>query len=469
MKTIKKILIYATICLISIFLQKPFLIQGDNKLVLKKTCISQIKFDESGLYVKVKKRNVAGYQYRYSFTKDFKDCVTKNSKKNKIRFYNVNSDTDIYLKVRTYVIKNGKKKYSGWSKPLLFNTSDISKVKTYNIQNAIVNEFVSLPDYDGNDYSYSYVPELAQDGYDKPEKLVFEWGLLNCNELKLTVKDITESDKNTYILDPADTGIDMTTMLYPGRKYTVELRAYYADYTFIVFHQAIDVVGTVRMIEADGAFNIRDIGGWKCGDNGRIRYGLIYRGSMLDNLTDKGKKTLEDDIGIKTEIDLQGTFDERKSVIGEGVLCYGITGKSYLSGFEYPVSTRKVFNRIIYSLSRNMPVYIHCWGGCDRTEFYICLLGCFLGMSESDICKEFELSSFTYSSNTNNYRRYRSMGSDANLVDKDIRNFEGMINKIKSFDGNNLQEKAKGYLLSVGVKEEDLVKLKEIMLEDDGQ
>lgn len=52
-------------------------------------------------------------------------------------------------------------------------------------------------------------------------------------------------------------------------------------------------------------FNMRDIGGWSAQQGVKIPYGKVYRGGYFSNITNDGKKTFIEELGIKTEIDLR--------------------------------------------------------------------------------------------------------------------------------------------------------------------
>ena len=90
-----------------------------------------------------------------------------------------------------------------------------------------------------------------------------------------------------------------------------------------------------RNLYVDGVTNVRDLGGWIMSDGSKVRQGLIYRGARLNEndsteilITEEGARTLRDEIGIKTEIDLRQTQavngrDESGGItvspLGEGV------------------------------------------------------------------------------------------------------------------------------------------------------
>ena len=78
----------------------------------------------------------------------------------------------------------------------------------------------------------------------------------------------------------------------------------------------------------DGVTTVRDCGGWSTSDGGRVRFGMMYRcGKLHENgdefiplISKKGIKTMHDELGIKTEIDLRGEYyGPQKSALGDDV------------------------------------------------------------------------------------------------------------------------------------------------------
>lgn len=89
---------------------------------------------------------------------------------------------------------------------------------------------------------------------------------------------------------------------------------------------------------------------------------------------------------------------------------------------------------------------MHCAYGTDKTGTIAYLMGAVLGMDEVSLYKEWALSTFF------------TGGSFKAEMDE----FVGIV---KSFEGDTLQEKVCGYLLSIGITQEQLDSFKTIMLE----
>lgn len=250
---------------------------------------------------------------------------------------------------------------------------------------------------------------------------------------------------------------------------------------------------SIRYIVADGAANTRDIGGYKS-NNGTVNYGKIYRGSFaggINGLTDDGRNTFEKELKIKTEIDLRKDAKQKSEYLSENVGYYKFDVGSYTDIFD--VATRdslpptafrystdksseiKKFFEVLADES-NYPVIIHCENGADSTGTMAFLINALLGVSEDDLIKDFELSTFSKLSGA----RYRSkMNTDGTAFDDTgvMQNdseafvaFGATINALEAnygMTGKSLSYAVENYLTSyVGVPSEDIENVKKIMLSE---
>ena len=234
--------------------------------------------------------------------------------------------------------------------------------------------------------------------------------------------------------------------LIPGKTYHFKV---IAD-DDIVSQGVFETEGRLRMIYAPSINNIRDIGGWRNTEGRRIKYGKIYRGSELNGLHVADSADVERllNLGIKAEIDLRYSGEND----GAGISAFGFSDgsdfeadeqPSYLftdnSGcelehFTYPgvywqLRWRNEFNYIVDCLRADMPVYQHCVWGADRTGILSMMLEALLGVSYSDIVKDYELTSFC------NYQRVKE-------------HFDELIEYFEQFEGTTLQEKVQTYFLN---------------------
>lgn len=254
---------------------------------------------------------------------------------------------------------------------------------------------------------------------------------------------------------------------------------------------------SIRYIVADGAANTRDIGGYKS-NNGTVNYGKIYRGSFaggINGLTDDGRNTFENELKIKTEIDLRKDAKQKSEYLSENVGYYKFDVGSYTDIFD--VATRKYLLEAGLETARrdstdksseikkffevlanesNYPVVIHCENGADSTGTMAFLINALLGVNEDDLIKDFELSTFSKLSGA----RYRSAldkdgtaFDDTGVMQNDSEAFVAFgatINALKAnygMTGKSLSYAVENYLTSyVGVPSKEIENVKRIMLSE---
>ena len=229
--------------------------------------------------------------------------------------------------------------------------------------------------------------------------------------------------------------------------------------------------GTLHMICMEGTGNFRDLGGWAC-DGGTVRYGLLIRGATLLstggtlNATENDIQTLAD-LGIRLEIDLRQAWEVPSGYAPNGrsripqaayihipILSYTGSLDPLASGnpADQPAFVR-VLRIIMTSVQNGAPVYFHCKRGADRAATVAFMLEGLLGMSRSDMDKEFELTSFYWP-------RYRdaSDGSEYN-------EYPEMVQYIKSLDGDTWNDKFVTWYLENGFSYRELNAFRAAMID----
>lgn len=181
------------------------------------------------------------------------------------------------------------------------------------------------------------------------------------------------------------------------------------------------------------AWNVRDLGGWAC-DGGIVKYGLLIRGGRI---AAADRAVLVGELGVRHEIDLRGTEGRDPSdgdVVTESPLgsdvWFTIADKSATYTLT-PVATWQLYLRcVINAVTHREPVYFHCTAGADRTGTLACVLEGLLGMSQSDIDKDYELTCFYSGTGTNALARRRNEPE-----------WIGLINAIKAVSGETFRDK----------------------------
>lgn len=181
------------------------------------------------------------------------------------------------------------------------------------------------------------------------------------------------------------------------------------------------------------AWNVRDLGGWPC-DGGTVKYGLLIRGGKLA-VADRG--VLVGELGIQHDLDLRGREgggsddepDMTESPLGSDV--WYTRTQQYAWYALTPVATWQAYlHCVIDAVTHREPVYFHCIAGADRTGTLACVLEGLLGMSQSDIDKDYELTTF-----------YSGSGSDAAARRRNESDWKELINAINAVSGDTFRDK----------------------------
>lgn len=181
------------------------------------------------------------------------------------------------------------------------------------------------------------------------------------------------------------------------------------------------------------AWNVRDLGGWAC-DGGTVKYGLLIRGGRI---TAEDRDVLVGELGVQHEIDLRGMEGRDPSdgdVVTESPLgndvWFTIAQKAAMYALT-PVETWQTYLRcVIDAVTHREPVYFHCTAGADRTGTLACVLEGLLGMSQSDIDKDYELTTF-----------YSGSGTDALARRRNEAEWMRLINAINAISGDSFRDK----------------------------
>lgn len=204
-----------------------------------------------------------------------------------------------------------------------------------------------------------------------------------------------------------------------------------------------DAAGTLKPLDAlrwirtrdssAEAWNVRDLGGWAC-DGGTVKYGLLIRGGRISAAD---RAVLVGQFGVQHEIDLRGKEGRdpsdgevaTESPLGSDVW-FTIADKAASYALT-PVATWQLYLRcVIDAVTHREPVYFHCTAGADRTGTLACVLEGLLGMSQSDIDKDYELTTF-----------YSGSGTDALARRRNESEWKRLISAINAVSGDTFRDK----------------------------
>ena len=321
-----------------------------------------------------------------------------------------------------------------------------------------------------------YVPEKpsTERSYPKPVEL---WWRVNEDDVALgriyevsvsalsdmsDAKEYTTTDESYYLYN-----LYLGTTYYWTVSFEEEGTTYESDVaSFTTTSQGprnLMIEGKSSKVD-EGVTNCRDLGGWSTVDGKKVKQGMIYRTGKLNNgekilITEEGKKTLTEELGVKTEIDLRITEDDNIALdysILDGVKFLNI-GISYLEMNKVGVAAADgVMKELIEAFAdeSNYPIFFHCSIGTDRTGMLAYLLNGLLGVSKEDLYRDYCFSNFGAISTGKNVRL-------PERIDKE----GGIACEVDKMPGETLQIKVRNYLKQFGITDATLDKIVEIMLE----
>ncbi|MCR5430184.1 MAG: tyrosine-protein phosphatase [Eubacterium sp.] len=299
-----------------------------------------------------------------------------------------------------------------------------------------------------NDYYTQYANKYA------PKPLSIEWDSVKdatSYAVRLGMKsDLTDSKK--YVV--MENKLDVEDLLAATNYYfqvttTVDGNMFSSDII------KITTSDLPRTIYVDSVGNTRDFGGRQTADKKyRVKQGMIYRGANVDKVSSEGKDKLLNEYGIKSDMDLRGK--SKVSPLGSNVKCISIAAVQYSWGLSMEDNWDTMKKEVMaFTDINNFPMYMHCAIGRDRTGTLCYLIGALLGMSEQDLCRDYELSFFANVSNADidNPNKFNQS------------NLYSMVNYLKNYDKGTLQENTMEYMREcLGIKQTYLNKIRSNLL-----
>ena len=263
-----------------------------------------------------------------------------------------------------------------------------------------------------------------------------------------------------YSLNAGAASQDMTNLV-PGREYKWTVTSTAGGQ--VVAEGSFKTKGLLHQVyfEPKGR-NARDLGGWKGLGGKTLAFRKLYRGGAIhgSRLNAVGKAEFRAQ-GIKAEVDLREESDvPSKSPMGDDIAFFA---PGFESGYNHMVRDNKpkvkeTFCFVVQCLRENKPVYFHCSAGRDRTGTLAVLLEGALGVSESDMAKDYELTYFS----PEDWSMYN--GGYGHIIS--AYSFQSIYKTVFSeTDSGTYQERIVKYLLKIGVPQKDIDDLRRIMLE----
>lgn len=326
-----------------------------------------------------------------------------------------------------------------------------------------VKSYLDTVTYDPADYSNSSIATyVTTTGHHKPvgaSITVPDAGTLTVTDgMGIMTAAVTAGAYTVYNITPGATG------MYILRSANDE----------IVAAGAVKPTGDLRMIRLNDSANVRDLGGWTC-DGGSVKYGKLFRGARLfigynanpvDTPDTYDIAVLHDLLGIQHELELRSSSDDQTaaneiargySLIGRDVDWTHIDGIMYNKNGEVTnrdTRFKAMLDCVMDCAIKKIPLYFHCAGGADRTGTLAMLIEAILGVSQSDIDKDYELTCF-YSGVANDNQARRRNESD----------WTGLITAFGSYPGNNIRDKVVAWAITLGIPIETINAFRSAMID----
>lgn len=307
-----------------------------------------------------------------------------------------------------------------------FKVSDIdsvwfSVVEECDIENEKAREFLDNTDYSADTaYTVSNVLNYWKTSKgDRPAPVNITWEGTASKIVMSTSPDFAILPDARRQAAPAEVAVTTSPQkiynLVPGVKYYYKVLDANSN---VIKAGCIKPVGPLRMIK-DVASNVRDMGGWKVQGGGRIAYGRLYRGAKISSsIKADAKNIFLHDLNISLDMDLRGIKDsekEEKHIIKEAdYIRYPVEKNLGRGTGNTEELYQQAIRTVIQYLSEGKNVYFHCAGGADRTGTLAFLIEALVGVSESDLSKDYELT--TFDSSNKRARNFRATEDETHIL-----------------------------------------------------
>ena len=170
-----------------------------------------------------------------------------------------------------------------------------------------------------------------------------------------------------------------------------------------------------RLLPMDGAFNTRELGGYKTTDGKSVKWGMLFRSDKLSDISENDQLYLQS-LGIKRIVDFrsEGEKTEDPDIIQEGInyietpinvdgamrskieaVLKGKTNKEVKSFLvdankEFVTNYTSVYEDFLRGLiDEDGPTLFHCTAGKDRAGFAAAITLIALGVSKEDVIEDY--------------------------------------------------------------------------------
>ena len=278
------------------------------------------------------------------------------------------------------------------------------------------------------------------EGYGKEE---ITWH--QCPEAVRNYLDNVTYDPNDYSVSYVSQYVETTIRDTKPLGKTVDGVTYYNEVpNALTPFSSTNTAGTLQPLDQvrwlnTTTINCRDLGGWAC-DGGTVKYGMLVRGGEPESID---KTLMVNTVGIKHELQLRGK-EEAPQTYSLWDIDYTCTDGYVWMALTNTTAWKQIFRCVFDNVSRNKPVYFHCHAGADRTGTVAVMLEAILGMSQSDIDKDYELTNFHTGTGTSTVARLRN--------EDEYKNYISAIKSVPLEGGltDSFRNRAVSFCLSIG-------------------
>jgi len=243
------------------------------------------------------------------------------------------------------------------------------------------------------------------------------------------------------------------------------------------------VMNEKRILEVDGAANVRDLGGYATMDGRTTRWGAFIRSAGLHRLSEAGQAALIEK-GVRTVIDLRHAheLERKRNVLADvpdvvyhhiSLLNPAVTGASHASTLgelyiQLLDGARDELQRVFTVLAEDRgavgaddeAALFHCAAGKDRTGVVAGLLLSLAGVEDDVIAEDYALTASCIAPIMEELRE----GRPAAVAEEQYEHFLGsdpdhMYRMLRHLDEQ--YGGAERYLRTIGVTDEQIMRLKE--------
>ena len=361
---------------------------------------------------------------------------------------------------------------------------------TYSIENDNVAAFLDYEEehpYNPADYSYTWV-ETYRDGtsstnrLDLPKPVPVTWTTSVTTPTVVIYNDPAHTDVEGMAFTENETSTSANVYnLVPGRTYYYVVK----EGQQVKAEGGFKTAGRRRMIKvgrnsaygATHANNCRDLGGLPAMNGKTVKFGKLYRGTNMDETSEDQKNYLIDKMGIRLDVDLRAkgngsggstkaqtpaldantvyrTYDEEYDHWGNPSYDY-----NWSKALNNPDKMKKTLDYIFQYIHDGKAAYIHCKIGSDRTAYVCLLLEAILGVPQHLCDVDYELTSFSYSTDDHLPRMRNDTSYSWYYYTKNG------IPSINSASGSTFQDKAINYVKDMGITDDQIATFQSDMLE----